>query len=126
MLQTVVHFRLERAGMGMYGKVRERWLPVVESWRSSGLGAAEFCRREGLPVRRFYQWRKRLSAVAAAEAGACGSPGFVQVRFPEAEASGGCGIAVVVGPGVRLELSAGFDAGELARAVRALGGGRPC
>lgn len=39
---------------------------------------------------------------------------------------GGCRIALVFGTGVRLEFPAGFDAEELARAVRALGGGRPC
>ncbi len=114
--------------MGTYSSVEERWRLLVSAWRESGLPAAAFCRLRQVPVRRFYQWRKRLPSLPEAppSAGDAEPAGFARVRFPDADASPGCGIVVVLDDGLRLELSAGFDAGELARAVRALREGEPC
>ncbi|MDX9980242.1 MAG: IS66 family insertion sequence element accessory protein TnpB [Lentisphaeria bacterium] len=112
--------------MGTYSSVGERWKLLVSAWRESGLSAAAFCRRQQVPAKRFYLWRKRLSSLPEFSP-ATGGPepaGFVRMRF--AERSAGCGIAVVLDGGVRLDLSPGFDAGELARAVRALRGVGTC
>ena len=106
--------------MGIHWAVHQRWSSILETWRLSGLCAAEFCRREKLSRRSFYKWRKRLAGVAPSPSAPGGD--FVPVRFADPESGRDCGIAVVVGPALRLELSPGFDAGELLRAVRALGG----
>lgn len=108
--------------MGTYSSVQERWSLLLAAWRESGLPAAEFCRRKQVSARRFYKWRKRLSSLpeVPAPVGEVESDGFVRVQFAERELSAGCGIAVVLGDGLRLELSAGFDAAELARAARVL------
>ncbi|MDR2390101.1 MAG: hypothetical protein LBE84_00250 [Planctomycetota bacterium] len=36
------------------------WGEAVSKQKESGLSAAEFCRREGLRIVRFYYWRKKL------------------------------------------------------------------
>ena len=110
--------------MGIHRAVHQRWSSILDTWRSSGLCAAEFCRREQISRRSFYKWRKRLAEESPSPSRPSG--GFVPVRFAAPDSGGGCGIAVVVGAGLRLELSPGFDAGELVRAVRALGGAVRC
>jgi len=102
--------------MGRYAELRREWMAAVEQWKVSGVSGAEFCRRNGFCVRRFYAWRHRLGMSPSA-----GSGSFVPVSF--AGRSDGCGIAVVVGEHVRLELSTGFDQDELLRVIGALS---PC
>ena len=38
----------------------QHWLPIVLRWQSSGLEQVDFCRREGIEVRKFYAWRAKL------------------------------------------------------------------
>jgi transposase len=110
--------------MGIHRAVHQRWSSVLETWRSSGLCAAAFCRREQISRRSFYKWRKRLAEDAPSSSEPAAD--FVPMRFAARDSGRNCGIAVVVGAGLRLELSPGFDADELVRAVRALGGGSTC
>jgi hypothetical protein len=114
--------------MGTYSSVQERWSLLLAAWRESGLPAAEFCRRKQVSARRFYKWRKRLSPLPEipARVGEAKAEGFVRVQFAARAASVDCGIAVALGDGMRLELSSGFDAEELSRAVRALRGIGSC
>jgi hypothetical protein len=44
-----------------------QWAEIFRGFASSGQGAHEFCRREGLPLSSFQRWRQRLGSVAAAE-----------------------------------------------------------
>jgi hypothetical protein len=110
--------------MGIHRAVHQRWSSILETWRGSGLSGAEFCRRERISRRSFYKWRKRL----AEEASSSSEPAadFVPMRFADRDSGRECGIAVVVGAELRIELSPGFDAGELVRAVRALGEATAC
>ena len=102
--------------MSRYVEMRREWAEVVEQWSEPGLSGAEFCRRRELSVQRFYGWRGRLGR-RASSGGGC----FVPLSFSGQGA--GCGIAVVVGERMRLELSAGFDQHELLRVIRVLS---PC
>ncbi len=102
--------------MSRYAEMRREWSGVVERWSESGLSGAEFCRQHELSVQRFYGWRRRLGR------GASGGGGrFVPLSFTGQDT--GCGIAVVIGERMRLELSAGFDQHELLRVIRILS---PC
>lgn len=105
--------------MGRYAAVRREWTQIVEQWEVSGLSGAEFCRRRELPAARFYTWRRRLGM-----AGRDKGEAFVPLSFSGREER--CGICVLVGEDLRLELSTGFDGHELLRAVRALGAPSPC
>jgi Transposase len=41
-----------------------QWRRRLERFGSSGVSVARFCRREGVSVASFYQWRKKLAAAA--------------------------------------------------------------
>jgi len=106
--------------MGRYAELRREWTEIVEHWSVSGLSGAEFCRRRQLSASRFYRWRRRLGVAGVADAGNA----FVALSFRDRPER--CGIAVVIDERLHLELSAGFDQGELLRAVQALGASSPC
>jgi len=107
--------------MSRYAELRREWTEIVEHWSVSGLSGAEFCRRHQLSAARFYTWRRRLGMTAGR--GGAGSS-FLPLSFTDGPER--CGIAVVLGEHLRLDLSVGFDQGELLRAVQALGASSPC
>ena len=37
------------------------WRERIGKWRASGLSGSQFCLREGLYLKSFYTWRKRLA-----------------------------------------------------------------
>jgi hypothetical protein len=39
----------------------ERWTPIMEDWKKSGLGVVAYCRKIGIPHGNFGKWRKRLA-----------------------------------------------------------------
>lgn len=91
---------------------------AVARLESSGLGAAEFCRLEGIAYGRMAAWRRRLAGVGAAPGGrgACrGKGGPEAPLFAELVLSGrdaGTGEARAAGPGqgaalVEIELPGG-------------------
>jgi hypothetical protein len=41
-------------------EARRFWELAIDLWSSSGLSAADFCRREGLKESSFYAWQQRL------------------------------------------------------------------
>ncbi len=108
--------------MATHHAIRERWGTLVERWRASGLSAAEFCRREQISSRRFYKWRRKLASARVSSLPVLRHEpaDFVPLSFAPATSGVGCGIAVVIDAGVRLELSCGFDQSELVRAVTVL------
>ncbi len=96
----------------------EYWAGVINEWKATGLSAAEFCRQGDIKREQFFAWKRRLTDRDREE----NEPvGFVPILFEQE--SGGCGVTVGMGEGVRLILSTGFDEGELLRAVRVLRGG---
>jgi len=53
------------------GKVRrseEEWREVFARHTESGLGAREFCRKEGISLESFRRWREKLGATAGESA----------------------------------------------------------
>lgn len=126
----------------------EQWAVVMADWRESGQAMAGYCRAHGLAYCQFLYWREKLgskaSAVTAAAGGAGrtgGAAGGASAFVPiEVERDGdGIDVAGGVGTGggmdgadsgirvrltggqVELVLVRGFAAGELRRAVAALG-----
>ena len=101
------------------------WGAQLRAWHRSGLTQAEFCRRQGIGLRRFGSWKRRLEG---------GRPGrepqarFVAVAIrPEPEGrtapavAGPAALTVVAGSGYRVEVGDGFAPDTLARLLTTLG-----
>jgi hypothetical protein len=94
---------------------RARWL--LREWRSSGLGATAFAKRERVSVRSLYRWRDRFGQ----------EPEFAAVVVRPAAARPVCSsepFVIDLCGGRSLRVVAGFDATELARLVAVLEGDR--
>lgn len=104
--------------MAYHSRACARWSKIIGEWRESGLSGAEFCRRHGHRAKCFYKWRQRLEAEDGTERGT----GFVAVSFSDSRPCRECGVRVVISGKVHLDLSPGFDADVLRRAVQTLGG----
>lgn len=97
------------------------WQEAIERQERSGLKVSAFCLKEGLKLRCFYYWRRKLGLVS--------SPG-VSIRQPLSSisqsggfievASSGSGVRVVIGERVILEIDIGFDPITLTSAVYCL------
>jgi transposase-like protein len=93
-----------------------KWRRIVDEQRSSGLGAAAFCRRHGISAVSLYAWRRRLAQAAGAGV-------FVEAKVVDpspAESAGA--IEVCLRGGRRLRVGGGFDARVLSELVRVLEG----
>jgi hypothetical protein len=102
--------RTSRAGM-------EAW---VERWEGSGLSAAAFCRRHGIPDQRLSHWRRAVRRPSRAGKGRGGErPGFVPVRVVDLGAGSGS-LEVVLASGDRLVLREGVSVDLLRDALGVL------
>jgi hypothetical protein len=94
----------------------DEWAGTLSRWDGSGLSGAAFCRGNGIPQWKFHYWKRRLRGADGAAAG------FVEMSF---DGDGRhSGLSFDFGSGVRLVVGRGFDAGELARLLREVGGVR--
>lgn len=91
---------------------RRTWNRELESWKSSGLSQAEYCRRKGLKFHRFVYWRKRILS---------DQTGARLVEVPvRSSLSFSPPMAVVVNGRHRIELDRGFDMEAVERLVHIL------
>lgn len=93
---------------------REQWAKRVESWKRSGLTAAQFASRHGLSPRSLSWWKWRLSTSARA------APPVVEVVALTRQS--GDPFELVLGERVRVRVPAGFDAEDLRRLLEAVEG----
>ena len=47
-------------GKGSYLRAVEKWAPIIEDWKKSGLGRGNYCKEKNLRSSLFYMWEKRL------------------------------------------------------------------
>jgi transposase-like protein len=94
---------------------------IVREYKSSGLNRSQFCRQQGLTLGVLNRYLRRLLVSGG---GGANGDGLVAVEVADqklrAEGAGSCGLAVVLGKGRRIAVSAGFDATTLRRVVQAL------
>jgi hypothetical protein len=106
---------------------REHWRRLVGGWPGSGLTQAQDCDRHGISAASFDRWRE----VFRQEREVCGGWAArrgeepvhlvpVQVLAARDCAGEESALRLVFSGGVRLEVSAGFDAATLARGVAVL------
>lgn len=92
---------------------------IVREFENSGLTGRQFCSREGVSPSMLYRYLRRT---VRSESGH--GDGLVAVELAsktrDAEPARSCGLAVVLGRGRRIAVSAGFDAATLQRLVHVL------
>ena len=95
---------------------------LVSEFEGSGLNRSEFCRRQGLALITLNRYLKRVRETGMAVAGDGLLAVELRSRRPSAGRAGacGCGVAVVLAEGRRIEVSADFDAAVLQRLVQTL------
>jgi hypothetical protein len=92
---------------------REHWRQVLTDQRTSGMGAAAFCRARGIAAWQMSYWRKALGA--GAKRTGTEDSSFVELK------SGLVGAGIVVEAGRwRVRVEPGFDAATLLRTLEAL------
>jgi transposase-like protein len=94
---------------------------IVREFENSGLNRSQFCRQQGLTPGVLNRCLRRL------QAGGCGAgseDGLIAVELAgttrDAEPASSSRLAVVLGRGRRIVVSAGFDAATLQRLVHVL------
>ncbi len=101
-------------------RTRSEIAQIVAQFADSGLNRTEFCRRHGVCLGTLNRHLKRMGQ------GSSTTPrdGLVAVELAGSKLAndrdGGCGLAVMLSGGHRIEVSAGFDAPTLQRLVRLL------
>lgn len=96
---------------------REHWRAVIASQEASGLGVAEFCRRDAVPRTQLFSWRRRLREEAARGPE---TAAFVEVRRAAPSASQAPELELALGGGRSVRVRRGFDAELLRELARAL------
>ena len=99
-------------------EARKHWIEVISRQRASGLGVAEFCRRQGVAASSFFAWRRRLGDSVAA--GDFAASAFVEVTAARESAGNASGVEVHLGNGRRIGVGRSFDQETLCQVVAAL------
>lgn len=94
---------------------RQRWFQLIQEWQTSGLSQKAFCEAHQLGLASFQRWRR----IFMGEAHEVSTPpvGFLPVKVVEPSTSG---LSLVINEGMRIEVSAGFDAITLKQLVQVL------
>jgi hypothetical protein len=119
------------------------WARLIDQWRQSGLSLPAFCQRHGLKRATMQNWvykpaLQRAVEEARHQAGSADlsgqdpppqpdpSPSFLPIRITEVSAASAVpdrtGVEIVLGPGRRIVVGAGFDPETLRRVVAVLEG----
>src|SRR5262245_8678699 len=104
-------------------RTRAEWMRLVEEWRHSGVGPAEFCRLKRLSRNTFLWWRWQLGA--SHRDGAAQRAGLVSVEVVRATPALEP-IEVVLGNGATVRVPVSFDRDALARVLAVVAGMPPC
>jgi hypothetical protein len=93
---------------------RRFWEQHLSEWKSSGLSAAEYCRRNKVSPKSFFYWKRRQKAVSEL-------PCLVEVPVQSQAAVSiifsSTPVRLLVGSGYRIEIEKNFDADALDRLI---------
>jgi hypothetical protein len=105
----------------------QRWRPIVEAWRRSGLEIATFCRQRKLPVSSLGFWKKEIAlrdqkrqAQRAATEASHSALQLLPVRVLESSAPPSRSVEVLLRGGRTLRVSGDFDPAVLQKLVATL------
>ena len=121
----------ERAKRRRVRRSAEEQQALVAAWKSSGLSASAFGRREGLAPSVLLRWRRQAeSKTAQPKSEARASISFAPVHITKSQAKTvvleHMIAEVLIGRDVRVRVLDGADMGQVTALVRALAGGLAC
>ncbi len=90
---------------------------LLAKFDHSGLSAAVFARRHGVPYSTFCSWRQRQTKAEPA-------PGFVQVELPWSDPP--AGLVIELGPSARMRVTDAHSIALAARLLQTLCAPTPC
>ena len=82
------------------------WMAHLEAIKREAVAKTEYAKLHGLSVKRLYYWQRKLKAITAVAVGTSRPKAFVALRVEEpvrAQRLTGC--TLVLGSGIRMELS---------------------
>ncbi len=95
---------------------RQFWGEHIEKWKTGGLSQVEYCHRNGINIKSFRYWKRRIGRIGS-------SPTLVELPIskilPVSVLPTLPQLCLVV-DSFRIEIGKGFDAGDLERVVRML------
>jgi hypothetical protein len=101
-------------------RTRSEIAQIAAQFTESGLNRSEFCRRHGLCLGTLNRHLKRMNQASTTRV----SDGLIAVELVGSRLAnyhmGGCGLAVVLSRGRRIEVSSGFDATTLEKLIALL------
>lgn len=101
---------LETLEVAMSGSRRQLWARRMDRYHRCSLTVHEFCRREGVSVPSFYQWRKKLAQSSP-------EPAFIPVTLPQGEVAP---VTLKLPGGAEIEIEATIDPVMLRRLIAAV------
>jgi hypothetical protein len=104
---------------GVYKTEKRRfWEEHISKWKTSGVSQVEYCRQNGLNIKSFRYWKRRIGRLG-------GAPALVELPFsksvPVCSSPPHPHLCLIVGRHYRVEIGRGFDSEDLERVIRALG-----
>ena len=98
---------------------RRHWETRIRDWEQSGLRQTEYCRQNGLKIRNFGYWKRRLNQSST-------DVSFVSLQVQsnifQTACSSAASLKVVLGRGQKIEVDKGFDPTTLKRLIYTLEG----
>ena len=95
------------------------WEGLIKGWEQSGLRQTEYCRQNGLKIRNFGYWKRRLSQNST-------DVSFVSLQVQsnnyQTTGSSSASLKVVLGRGQKIEVAEDFDQTTLKRLIYTLEG----
>jgi hypothetical protein len=101
---------LEPVEVAMSVSRHQLWARRMDRYQACSLTVKEFCRREGVSVPSFYQWKKKLARASA-------EPTFVRVSLPQQSAAP---VTVKLPGGAEVRIEAMADSTTLRRVLAAV------
>lgn len=89
---------MQMNGNGQVQRSAARWSEIIARYRQSGMGSRQFCEAEGLTLRTFEKWYRRVRGSQA------GTGQFVEVKAPSLAAGSPWAVEVELPNGVRLRV----------------------
>ena len=97
-----------------------KWDLRIKEVKSNGYLVKEYCRENGITLRQYYYWHKKIKDInASSESQAVSGTGFSELEF-KSETEENIGLSVTFDCGIKVVPEKGFDEAEFIRIAKIL------